>query len=196
MKKLFLLLALLSFVFTACQSGGDVEEDNGGTPSTPKIELAQQSIEVEFEPAEYEVAVTSPYSWEATAKNDWIKVVTETGIAGTKTLRFSVLRNKKMDIREGTIVVKNEDDDLVAELYVIQKAIEPNSKNAIFYTSSDGKIVTPNRSDVFGANIVSNTYENGNGIIIFDDDATSIGNYAFSGRTSLTNITIPDSITH
>ena len=36
--------------------------------------------------------------------------------------------------------------------------------NEIWYTSSNGKIVTPNATDVFGANIVSNTYENGKGI--------------------------------
>ena len=60
MKKLFLLLVLLGFVFTACQGGLD-GEDNGG--SVPKIEFARQTIEVEFEPAEYEVAVTSPCSW-------------------------------------------------------------------------------------------------------------------------------------
>ena len=91
----------------------------------PKIELAQQSIEVEFEPAEYEVAVTSPYSWEATTKNDWIVVESETGIAGEEKLKFTTLRNEEEQERKGTITLKNTDYNLVAELYVTQKAFVP-----------------------------------------------------------------------
>ena len=59
MKKLLLLLATVGMMMTACE-GGLGNEENGGTPSTPKIELAQQRVEVEFEPAEYEVTITSP----------------------------------------------------------------------------------------------------------------------------------------
>ena len=68
------------------------------------------------------------------------------------------------------------------------------ASNEIWYTSSDGNIVTP-LEDSFEANIVSNTYENGKGIIKFDNYITSIGEYAFSDCTSLTSITIPDSVT-
>ena len=333
----------------------------------PKIELAQQSIEVEFEPAEYEVAVTSPYSWEAIAKNDWIVVESETGIAGEEKLKFTTLRNEEEKERKGTITLKNTDYNLVTELYITQKAFVPDemiiepeslaftfeggtqdvaitanfeyefsteadwltieksesgikvtakvntnfeertaeitiskekygvskvisvtqgafvpaitieleplaftseggtqevaitanfeyaysantdwltieksesgikvtakvntnfeertaeitissekygiaktiavtqkgvsaeSKNAIIYTSSDGKVITLIKSNVFGANIVSNTYGNGQGIIIFDAPVTSIGNNAFQfGGSRLTTITIPDSVT-
>ncbi len=67
--------------------------------------------------------------------------------------------------------------------------------NVIWYTSTNGEIVTPYRTDVFGANIVSNTYENSKGVITFDGDVTSIGNYAFADCDSLTSVTIPDSVT-
>ena len=65
----------------------------------------------------------------------------------------------------------------------------------IYYTSTDGNIVTPYATDVFGANIVSNIYENGVGTITFDGPVTSIGIRAFINRSSLTSITIPNSIT-
>lgn len=69
------------------------------------------------------------------------------------------------------------------------------SDNEIWYTSSDGNVVTPNATNGFGANIVSNTYENDKGILSFDNDVTSIGGWAFYNCSSLTSIAIPNSVT-
>ena len=65
----------------------------------------------------------------------------------------------------------------------------------IFYTSADGNIVTPYRSNDFGANVVSNKYRDGQGVITFDAPVTSIGDSAFYDCSSLTSITIPESVT-
>ena len=67
--------------------------------------------------------------------------------------------------------------------------------NEIWYTSSDGKIVTPYKTEEFGATIVSNTYNNGNGVIKFSGDVTKIGRSAFWCCSSLTSINIPNSVT-
>ena len=66
--------------------------------------------------------------------------------------------------------------------------------NQIWYTSSDGNVVTPKKTSDFGANIISNVYENGKGIITFDGNITSIGYQAFSYCNTLTSISIPKSI--
>lgn len=68
--------------------------------------------------------------------------------------------------------------------------------NEIKYTSKDGRIIEPCDldGDTFGANIVSNTYENGIGTITFDGKVTRIPRYAFYNRGYLTSITLPESV--
>lgn len=63
--------------------------------------------------------------------------------------------------------------------------------NEIWYTSSDETVIAPYKTDVFGAKIVSNTYENGKGVILFDGPVTSIGDRAFYNKNKLTSISLP-----
>lgn len=67
--------------------------------------------------------------------------------------------------------------------------------NEIWYTSTDGQVVNPHSTYVFGATITSNTYENGKGIIKFNSTVTSIGANAFWDCSTLNGITIPNSVT-
>ncbi len=69
----------------------------------------------------------------------------------------------------------------------------PNDE--IWYTSRNGNVVTPYNSGAFGANIVSNTYTNGKGIIKFNGNVTSIGSSAFDRCSGLTSVTIGNSVT-
>ena len=73
--------------------------------------------------------------------------------------------------------------------------VETIPNNQIWYTSSDGNVVTPYDTNSFGATITSNTYENGKGIITFDGEVTQIGVRAFLNNNSLTSIKIPQSVT-
>ncbi len=73
-----------------------------------------------------------------------------------------------------------------------QPNIEPSTRT-IYYTSINGNIVMPNEED-FGANIISNTYENGLGTIKLDSDIQNLGDRAFYGCNTLATITLPESI--
>ena len=77
---------------------------------------------------------------------------------------------------------------------------QPN--NVIFYTSTDGNIVTPWDTTAFigtdgttQLNIISNTYSNGIGIIVFNGDIGIIGSQAFNDCSSLQSVSIPHSVT-
>ena len=98
-----------------------------------------------------------------------------------------------------TMTKSTEKEVVIARNTILPMAvfeyIKPQPNNEIWYTSSDGKVVKPRRSDVFGANIVANTYENGKGVIKFDGNVTSIGYNAFYNCTSLTSVTIPNRVT-
>ena len=87
----------------------------------------------------------------------------------------------------------NETKGVKSEAYIPPPPVQ--ASNEIWYTSSDGNIVTPYATNVFGANIVSNTYENGKGIITFDGPVTSIGEMAFIWCESLTSVIIPNGVT-
>ena len=77
--------------------------------------------------------------------------------------------------------------------FVEEGCIDPTWQ--ITYTSADGNIVTPYKTDVFGAKIISNEYKDGVGTITFDGHVTTIGDDAFEGCSSLSSITVPNSVT-
>ena len=64
----------------------------------------------------------------------------------------------------------------------------------IRYTSSDGQIVEPRNPQNFGANIVSNVYKNGQGVITLDGLVTVFGGAVFAECPTLTSIQIPESV--
>ena len=119
------------------------------------------------------------------------EVTFEKGFAITVTNTNGELFEK---VTSNEVVITRNEIQPMAAIEVEFASVGPAS-NEIWYTSSDGKAVTPNDPTAFGVSIKSNVYENGKGVITFDGNITSIGEDAFYNCSSLTSITIPDSVT-
>ena len=196
MKKLLLLLSAVGIIFTACENFGADDSQL----SQIEVVGGEESLSLNFPSNGVQtktVTFKSNYDWSVTVSESWIKVSPESGEAGKECqITVSLDRNDSGETRSGKITISIEGQSI--DLAVTQspqsgEVAIPN--NEIWYTSTDGDIVTPYATDAFGANIVSNTYENGKGVIVFDAPVTSIGNGAFALCTSLTSVTIPNSVT-
>lgn len=87
----------------------------------------------------------------------------------------------------------NVDDNIYQGEVFVPTRNDDNCK--IYYTASSK--VEPNKSDVFNVCIVSNEWNENTqeGVITFEDELTSIGNYAFYG-CDFTSVTLPKSVTY
>lgn len=74
---------------------------------------------------------------------------------------------------------------------VIPEPVVGPADNEIWYTNTSENVTNPD----LGIAIISNTYENGKGIIKFSNSVTSIGEKAFEYNDTLTSIVIPNSVT-
>ena len=93
----------------------------------------------------------------------------------------------------------------LVSMLVIASCTDPFDKGStdvlpnrvIYYTSSDGERLFPKSTEpsTFGAALLSNTYNDGIGALVFDGDVKTIGGGAFSNCSGLTSITIPGSVT-
>ncbi len=187
-KLLFLLFAILAFV--ACT------DDGTGVEETPEITL-KTPIEIIDTPHSGSTVIkfTSEDNWTAevvsTRAVDWCSVSPTSGKAGEATITIITTTNNTNEERFAKVVIKSGATEKSIE---VKQGTLPKP-SVILYTSSDGEIVEPENPQAFDANIVSNVYKNGEGVITFDGEISSIGNYAFLMCSRLTSITIPDSVT-
>ena len=122
---------------------------------------------------------------------DWITIAPASRGLSTYSTTLNIAENNSGKERSCVVKVTSPgDNELFAEYTIVQ-----NPRCFLYYTSSDGKIVTPYNSSAFGATIISNTYIDGVGVIEFNTPITSIEEDAFAYCYSLTSITIPDSVT-
>lgn len=106
---------------------------------------------------------------------------------------LNIAANINNATRTATVSFVNSVNEVLNTITISQTGAKI-ANNEIWYISSDGNIIEPNMYYLSGT-IVSNTYGNGRGVIVFEDDLTEIWGEAFWGETNLVGITIPDGVT-
>jgi len=153
----------------------------------PILEVSTQTMHFPSEGETKEVLVTTNIDYDVVTNVDWLTVTkTSSGITVVAKAQYTTKE------RSAEITLSNNQYELTKTIEVVQAAM---SNCIIYYTTNNGQVVTPYKTGAFGATILSNTYENGQGILIFDAPVTSIGDEAFYGRTRLASITIPEGVT-
>jgi len=180
-----------------------------GKATVTYTSIADSSIEMDFQVMPTSVATIIAKDWRTTLS---LKAV-ETQTRAVEYIDMPISKCTA-DATNGTITITASGKNLPAKFFSgaanIRAALFYNTAisgtvseyvelvalaNKILYTATAK--VEPYATDVFGANIVSNTWNSktGKGVITFDGDITEIGNRAFYGCSSLTSITIPESVT-
>lgn len=165
---------------------------------TNAIVIAKKNYELEYEGGLIEVEVASNVEFTYEIGAEWITRF-ETKALSKRIIEFVVSENTSGSNRETTIKFSSEQNQIEQIVNIKQNAkeieqTEPAS-NEIWYTSKDGNVIEPAYKNVFGANIITNIYNNGKGIITFDAPVKTIGSDAFSKCTKLESIEIPDGVT-
>lgn len=107
----------------------------------------------------------------------------------------------EIEAMDGHIMTKSTNKALTIERNHIQPmttfdfAPSYPLSNEIFYTASEQ--VTPTNPEAFGTTFISSSWdaETGEGVMLFEDELSYIGDYAFEGNTALLSVLLPNSVT-
>jgi hypothetical protein len=187
MKKiLYLLLCTIGIMTISC----DNEQ-----PSAPYIRLSHNTIEAWYDTETYIVDVYANCKWKATSNSDWVTIQKGENSQSDGIIKFEIKKNESAEFRTAQITVEAVGYTDIFETITISQSVLSDDYFKICYTSTDNKVVESYLSEAFDAEIVSNTYENGIGTILFDKPITKVGDEAFCDCSTLKSITLPDGVT-
>ena len=130
------------------------------------------------------MAYASSFVWPLVSASSWISVKSVTTRAAVRNdiITLDIAENKEASARTATIELLY-DDTTVGSIEIYQQS-QIIANNEIAYTTTDNKVANPTLLDALGSKIVSNTYNNGRGLIVCESDITTIGT-AFRGCSKL-----------
>lgn len=158
----------------------------------------EDSYVIEAKGGDIQVNVTTNIEYSVNIPDDaqaWLSVADTRGELRMEKLTFTVAENYAEE-RSAVVTLLDGDKEELQIINIIQEpAIISCATNEIIYTTKYGYPIELSVTTGFGGNIVSHTYENGYGKIVFDNDVQTIPSSAFKNCNSITTITLPDSVT-
>ena len=178
------------------------------TPSEPYIVISPTYKKVQLSGGSFSITVSSNTDWDVAIIVNGQSIDTRTWLTVDKLNGYGddvveVTVNHMLSGTERTAYISfyNNRYALKAECNIKQKELDGKK---IYYTTTGGTVIYPYPypnsipTSAFGANLTANTYENGQGIMWFDDDVTKIPASAFSKnsttRKQLETIVIPETV--
>lgn len=164
-------------VFETDSEGNYIVEADGGTVA---VKVTTN--------LEYDVIIPD----EASA---WLSL-TDTRSVREETLTFNIAKNEDNKERTAVVNLCAKSGDILQIITIKQDKSTSITcaNNEIIYTTKYGYPIELNITDSFGGNLMSHTYENGYGRIIFDNDVICIPEKAFKECTTLTEVILPNSL--
>ena len=179
MKRLFFLAIICVFAIS-CQN----EDEN----FVPEIILSESSLTFEQSGGSKTIKITSNIEYDIDENCNWLSIENLNG-----GIKIAVTASTDVGSRYATIKIFNLSYDITESISIKQNGYPEN--RVITYTTSDGNKVGSFDPNYFDVNVVSHTYNNGKGIIVFSGTLYKIGDEAFQECTTLTSVNIPDSAT-
>ena len=158
----------------------------------------EDSYVIEAKGGDIQVNVTTNIEYSVNIPDDaqaWLSVADTRGELRMEKLTFTVAENYAEE-RSAVVTLLDGDKQELQIINIIQEpAIISCATNEIIYTTKYGYPIELSVTTGFGGNVVSHTYENGYGKIVFDNDVQTIPSSAFKNCNSITTITLPESVT-
>lgn len=173
--------------------------------SAPYITISPTDQTIPLSGGSFTISVSSNTDWDVAViisdgglSRPWISVdkLNGSGDDDVVVTVNAVGGSSEIESRSAYISFYNNKEGLKTECNIEQ--IAPNTRK-LYYTSVSGNVVNPKYTTGWGANIISNTYVDGQGVIEFDGDVISVPDNAFGGsgdyaQPSLVSVILPDSV--
>ena len=155
----------------------------------PHLQVQTTTVSLKSEESSQSIRIEANCDWKVSCKQSWISLSPIKGGENNSSLEILAEANTQPEKRKATIKVANEEFGISQTINVTQAAL--NVK--ITYTTTDGEIIETCES-WFDARIISNTYINGEGVLIFDSPVRRIKDKAFFCEDNLLSICLPSSV--
>lgn len=161
----------------------------------PHLQVQTTTVSLKSEESSQSIRIEANCDWKVLCKQSWISLSPIKGGENNASLEILAEANTQPETRKATIKVANEEFGISQTINVTQAAlnVKADPSRIITYTTTDGEIIDLSESR-FDARIISNTYINGEGILIFDSPVTRIKDRAFIFKHNLLSICLPSSV--